>query len=415
MIRINISDSLIKKDSGFSSAVELSVPSGNGTSVFDFHTGVCKRALTRALTLLGLGLAEVDVSLVDKATITKLAGEYRSDPRPTDVLSFNLTADNPDPQSDNEGDESVTKGEIIVCPEVISANAEKFKTVFQEELLRVIVHGLIHLKGMDHEPHKFPLKKIGNVGKYGGKANGRNVSEESGVAPKAGGQGRAVGGEKYRNAEKMFELQESLVKQLAFDVFAPKVIVGLGNPGEKYARSRHNAGFMFVDLLLDSLKAALTSAGETTGNKNTKEIWGNFRTISKYGALIADELGSVGVVFVWPQMSMNRSGQVVSDVCKAYKVDPRTSLLVVHDELDLPTGQYKYSYGHGRLHKGVEDIERSLKTTRFWRVRLGVDSRQGDRSMAGCDYVLGGFRPEEYKLFESALTAATKEIRDKLE
>lgn len=329
--------------------------------------GLWKNGIEKALALIGfgsgLGTEEFSVTFVNETTIKQLAGKYRNDPRATDVLAFPLERG----------------GEVIVCPDVIYRNAEKYRVPFSEELLRVVVHGLLHLREMDHEPYKYPL-------------------DAKGLKP------IVLGSQAYLKAKKMFELQESIVSQLRLDVFSPKLVVGLGNPGAKYANTRHNVGFMFIGGLLKAIGSKIVV-------KHTLNLTAFDEGASKYGAAIANH-GDVH--FALPLGGMNVSGKVVFDLCKHLKFDPREGLLVVHDDLDIRLGEYKFSYGKGRLHKGIEDVERSLKTSRFWRLRIGVDARGVQYREEGKEYVLKNFQAEEKKVVEKVLDRASKIIAEKI-
>ena len=158
-----------------------------------------------------------------------------------------------------------------------------------------------------------------------------------------------------------------------------KVIVGLGNPGEKYAKNRHNVGFMTIDRI--------------------KEFDGE---VLKTGE----------VILVKPQTFMNRSGEAVSQIVNFYKV-PADDLIVVHDDLDIKLGEYKIQKGVGpKVHNGLTSIEERLGRTDFWRMRVGIDSRQsavGSRQ-SGEDYVLADFSSDE----EISINKIIKEIIDQL-
>ena len=158
-----------------------------------------------------------------------------------------------------------------------------------------------------------------------------------------------------------------------------KVIVGLGNPGEKYAKNRHNVGFMTIDRI--------------------KEFDGE---VLKTGE----------VILVKPQTFMNRSGEAVSQIVNFYKV-PADDLIVVHDDLDIKLGEYKIQKGVGpKVHNGLTSIEERLGRTDFWRVRVGIDSRQpaADSRQSGEDYVLADFSSDE----EISINKIIKEIIDQL-
>ncbi len=131
-----------------------------------------------------------------------------------------------------------------------------------------------------------------------------------------------------------------------------KLIVGLGNPGEKYASVRHNLGFIVVDKLVASSKDQVA--------------WEDSK---KFKSQIAK---SKNIIFVKPQTYMNNSGLAVKLLTTYYKL-PTTDLIVVHDELDLPLGKIKVRIGGAAAgHHGVESIINTLKTDKFIRVRLGI-------------------------------------------
>lgn len=145
-------------------------------------------------------------------------------------------------------------------------------------------------------------------------------------------------------------------------------IVGLGNPGAEYARTRHNAGFWFVDGL---------AAGAGVP----------FRTESKFhGELARISLGGRDVLLLKPGTFMNRSGQAVQALSGFYKIPP-ASILIAHDELDLPAGtvRLKAGGGHGG-HNGLRDIHKVLGPD-YLRLRIGI-GHPGDKNLV-LNYVLG--------------------------
>ncbi len=131
-----------------------------------------------------------------------------------------------------------------------------------------------------------------------------------------------------------------------------KLIVGLGNPGDKYEATRHNAGFWFVNQI----------AAQT----NTKM------------ALDAKFFGVIGklkqdTLLLMPTTFMNSSGKAVAALANYYKILPK-EILVTHDELDLPAGSAKLKFGGGHGgHNGLRDIHAALGTADYWRLRLGID------------------------------------------
>jgi peptidyl-tRNA hydrolase, PTH1 family len=169
-----------------------------------------------------------------------------------------------------------------------------------------------------------------------------------------------------------------------------KIIVGLGNPGRKYERTRHNAGFMAVDALAGSLKLDLAQ--------------------EKYHALIAKgRIGAEEALFAKPQTFMNESGQSVGAMLR-YTYANSADLVVVHDELDLPLGavRVKIGGGHGG-HNGLRSIIEHIGTPDFVRVRVGVGRPAPGFDAA--DYVLSSFTAEERKAAAEAVEKAVEAVK----
>lgn len=164
-----------------------------------------------------------------------------------------------------------------------------------------------------------------------------------------------------------------------------KLIVGLGNPGTEYARTRHNAGFQFADEL-----AARHGA--------------TFRSEPRHRAELARaRVGDADLWLLKPMNYMNHSGDAVQSIASFYKVPPG-SILVAYDELDFPAGVVRLRQGGGAAgHNGLRDVIAQLGDG-FWRLRLGI-GHPGDRSQV-LDYVLGRPPAEEAELIRSGLLAA---------
>ena len=163
-----------------------------------------------------------------------------------------------------------------------------------------------------------------------------------------------------------------------------KLIVGLGNPGPEYERTRHNAGWLALDRLQRRHAAGVYPR-------------------SKFGSM-AIEASVFGerCLFVKPTGYMNRSGDPVAQWVRFYKVDPRVDLLVLVDDLALPAGSIRIrSSGGAGGHNGLADIERALGTVEYPRLRIGIDQRPPGADQAG--YVLGRFTPEQLVRIEPAL------------
>lgn len=135
---------------------------------------------------------------------------------------------------------------------------------------------------------------------------------------------------------------------------ALRLIVGLGNPGPEHSRTRHNAGFWFLDALAQRLGVRLGLDGKLFGESGRAEV------------------GGEPVWLLKPATFMNRSGQSLAAALRYYRIDP-AQCLVVHDDLDLPPGvaRLKFDGGHGGQN-GLRDIVRHLGHGRFHRLRIGI-------------------------------------------
>ena len=164
------------------------------------------------------------------------------------------------------------------------------------------------------------------------------------------------------------------------------LIVGLGNPGADYARTRHNAGFLLVEKLAERWRA-------------------RWALEKKFNARVAKaESGERRVVLCEPQTFMNLSGEAVAAVIKFYQI-AAAQMLVIVDDADLPLGQLRLrERGSSGGHHGLESIEKHLGTREFARLRIGIGRLAGAREIS--NFVLGKFGPDEMKLAEKVLTAA---------
>ena len=161
-----------------------------------------------------------------------------------------------------------------------------------------------------------------------------------------------------------------------------KLIVGLGNPGKEYERTRHNAGYWWVD--------AIAAARRATWKKETKFSGWTTRV----------EEGGAEYLLLKPATYMNESGRSVAAYLRFYKIEP-AAMLVVHDELDMPPGTVKLKRGGGTGgHNGLEDLAEVLGTQDFWRLRVGI-GHPGNKDLVP-DYVLKKARREEQELIEPA-------------
>jgi len=172
------------------------------------------------------------------------------------------------------------------------------------------------------------------------------------------------------------------------------LIVGLGNPGAEYARTRHNAGFIVADRLAERWRASWVYE-------------------KKFNARLASaQRNSRRVLLCEPQTYMNSSGEAVGGVLAFYRV-PLTGLLVVVDDADLPLGEIRLRPGGSSGgHHGLESIEQRLGSREYARLRVGI-GRSGAREIAG--YVLGRFNSTEAALADKVLTVASDQAETWLE
>ena len=175
------------------------------------------------------------------------------------------------------------------------------------------------------------------------------------------------------------------------------VIVGLGNPGKEYEKTRHNAGRMAVELLSKKGEFDAFSFNKTAN------------------ALVAKgEIGGEKATLVLPETMMNLSGEAVLPFIKTPKA--AKNLLVIHDELDLPLGTIKMVSGRGSGgHKGVESIMRAIKTKDFARIRVGISAvgkKNQAKKVSGEEkvikHVIGAFKAAEEAVLKKSLKKAAE-------
>lgn len=188
-----------------------------------------------------------------------------------------------------------------------------------------------------------------------------------------------------------------------------KLIAGLGNPGEKHEKTRHNLGFMVLESLIKDYGSSKES----------------FREEKKFKAEIAEitwqpKKGTAQkIIFVKPQTYMNESGIAVSLVSKFYKISIE-DIWIVHDEIDLPLGAMKIRMGGSSAgHKGVQSIIDHLGTEKFWRFRLGIGPQQAkhhDKKLKQIDdFVIGEFMESERGKAREVIKRGFKAVEDALE
>jgi PTH1 family peptidyl-tRNA hydrolase len=169
------------------------------------------------------------------------------------------------------------------------------------------------------------------------------------------------------------------------------VIVGLGNPGDRYAGTKHNIGFITIDYL-----------AEQCGIKMNK---------TKHKAILGEgTIGGEKVLLVKPQTFMNLSGQSVMDIVNFYKV-PSQNLIVIYDDIDLPVGKVRIRpSGSSGTHNGMRNIIYLINNQEFPRIRIGVGKQPDYMDLA--DYVMTKFNGEERPLMEEAVKRSAMAVEE---
>ena len=166
------------------------------------------------------------------------------------------------------------------------------------------------------------------------------------------------------------------------------VIAGLGNPGKKYAKTRHNVGFDTLDIVADRYRIDISTE--------------KFKALVGTGVIDGQK-----VILVKPQTFMNLSGESLRQVCDFYKIDPEEELIVIYDDISLQPGQIRVrKKGSAGGHNGVKSIIAQLGTQVFKRVKVGVGEKPEGYDLA--DYVLGHFSFSERIEMEDAFDRAAR-------
>lgn len=180
-----------------------------------------------------------------------------------------------------------------------------------------------------------------------------------------------------------------------------KIIIGLGNIGEKYLKTRHNCGFLVLDELVKQLE-----------DEGIKVSW---KEEAKFSAITARlNYKNETILLVKPTTLMNLSGEAAAKILNFYKENPE-NLIVIYDDIDLPLGKIRFrDKGSAGTHNGMKSVIQSLGTENFKRIRIGIESR-GELTAKEQDlhsYVLNNFSKDEYPLISLALKEAVVEVRN---
>lgn len=170
-----------------------------------------------------------------------------------------------------------------------------------------------------------------------------------------------------------------------------KLIVGLGNPGEKYKNNRHNIGFVVAERIGELLRI--------DGWSLNKRFFGEVAESDKS-------------ILIKPTTFMNESGKAVSAIARFYKIKSE-DIYIIHDDLDIPLGSYKIQHGKApKVHNGLSSVEQSLGTNKYWNVRVGVENRQikGNKGVPGMVYSLQDFTQEERFIIDKIIDDVSKTL-----
>jgi PTH1 family peptidyl-tRNA hydrolase len=172
-----------------------------------------------------------------------------------------------------------------------------------------------------------------------------------------------------------------------------KLIIGLGNPGKEYEKTRHNIGFRVLDEMTEDFKFE---------KKFNAEI--------KKEPTFAKASAGKQIIFAKPQTFMNNSGIAVSAIAKFHKIKPE-NIIVIHDDMDLAFGKIKISFGSRSAgHNGVQSIIDSLGTNEFYRIRIGIGPRP--EKIPADKYVLQKFSASEEKEMKKIFSEAIEKIEE---
>lgn len=169
-----------------------------------------------------------------------------------------------------------------------------------------------------------------------------------------------------------------------------KLIVGLGNPGKEYTKTRHNIGFMVIDGLLNKMNIKLDQ--------------------KKFNSLfVKTKIATTDVIIAKPLTFMNLSGEAVSQLANFFRIDPE-DILIIHDDFDLPLGKLRLrNQGTGGSHNGMKNIILHLNTSKIPRIRVGIDK---DRYIEQKDYVLGKFKKDELDTLQKTVDTCIQALMD---
>ncbi len=171
-----------------------------------------------------------------------------------------------------------------------------------------------------------------------------------------------------------------------------RLIIGLGNPEKEFAHTRHNAGFLMIDKIINNEQLTIN------------------RTPKLYSDIAKGTINKKRVVLAKPQTYMNNSGVAVQALLAFYKLKPE-NLIVIHDDKDIPLGKTRIQTNRGPAgHNGIKSIIEHLGTQNFTRIRVGVAPDKQENIKNTADFVLGKFTAAEKKVLDKVTQHIIKEI-----
>jgi len=173
-----------------------------------------------------------------------------------------------------------------------------------------------------------------------------------------------------------------------------RLVIGIGNPGKEYEKTRHNAGIVAIERLSEMMNS---------------DVWKKNEKVNAYLSFRKPL-----AILAKPTTFMNESGKTVKKISKYFKFESVAEIVVIHDDLDLPLGSFKIQLGHGpMLHNGVNSVEKEFGSEWFLRVRLGIDNRNPELRIPGERYVLENFSEKELEVLKKTIEEAMGELLDK--
>lgn len=171
-----------------------------------------------------------------------------------------------------------------------------------------------------------------------------------------------------------------------------KLIVGLGNPGKEYEKTRHNVGFMAIDKIAEYFNVSITKQ----------------KFCGLYGELY---INNEKIILLKPEKYMNLSGEVVRDYVNFFKIKLE-DILIIHDDLDTSIGKIRLRYkGSSGGHNGLKNIQMHLSSQEYKRVKIGISN---DKNKSTKDYVLGNFSKDDFILLKDIIDKMPNIIQDLL-